>query len=204
VNALAGSLALRNRNIVGENRDAAVGLLDRETPEDWLRERTMRVAIREQLADRGTKSIVIFRIGVEWLGLATDVFQEVAEECTIHTLPHRRSGILGGLVSVRGELLLCVNLGALLGVDPAPETTGAGKKTPHLLVCNRKGDRLSFIVNEVFGIHRYNPAELRAAPVTLAKAATGAWTFGMLPWNGRTVGCLDDELVFYALNKGLA
>ena len=188
---------------MGENRDAAIGFLDRETPEDWLRERTMRVAIREQLADRGTKSLVIFRIGVEWLGLATDVFQEVAEECTIHTLPHRRNGILSGLVSVRGELVLCVDLGTLLGVDPAPETTGAGKKKPHLLVCNRKGDRLSFIVNEVFGIHRYNPADLRAAPVTLTKVAAGAWNVGMLPWNGRTVGCLDDELVFYALNKGL-
>ena len=189
---------------MGENRDATIGLLDREAPEDWLREWTKRVAIKEELADRGTKSIVIFRIGVEWLGLATDVFQEVAEECTIHTLPHRRSGILGGLVSVRGELLLCVDLGTLLGIDPAPEMARAGKKKPHLLVCNRKGDRLSFIVNEVFGIHRYNPADLRAAPVTLAKAATGAWTVGMLPWNGRTVGCLDDELVFYALNKGLA
>ena len=129
VNALAESLCVRNRNIVGEqNQDAAIGLLDREMPEDWLRERTMRVAIREQLADRGTKSIVIFRIGVEWLGLATDVFQEVAEECTIHTLPHRRSGILSGLVSVRGELLLCVALGTLLGIEPASESTGAREK----------------------------------------------------------------------------
>jgi chemotaxis-related protein WspD len=34
-------------------------------------------------------------------------------------------------------------------------------------------------------------------------AAAGTYTLGMLPWNDRTVGCLDDELLFYALNKGL-
>jgi chemotaxis-related protein WspD len=71
-------------------------------------------------------------------------------------------------------------------------------------VCNRKGDRLAFSVSEIFGTHRYNPAELRSVPATLANAAAGAYTVGMLPWNGKTVGCLNDELVFYALNKGLA
>ena len=97
-----------------DQRDAAIRLLDREVPEDSLRERTAYVALPESVIDRGTKSIVIFRIGVEWLGLATDVFQEVAEECTVHTLPHRRGGIVAGLVNIRGELLLCVALETLL------------------------------------------------------------------------------------------
>jgi chemotaxis-related protein WspD len=191
---------------VTEKRDRAIGLLDRDVPEDSLREQTAHVAARERLINRGTKSIVIFRIGVEWLGLATDVFQEVAEECQVHTLPHRRDGILSGLVNVRGELLLCVALGTLLGLEPSLERTETERKMlrPHLLVCNRKGDRLAFSVAEIFGIHRFNPENLRDVPATLAKAAAGAWTVGMLPWNGRTVGCLNDELVFYALNKGLA
>jgi chemotaxis-related protein WspD len=191
---------------VTDQRDAAIRLLDREVPEDSLRERTAYVALRESVIDRGTKSIVIFRIGVEWLGLATDVFQEVAEECTVHTLPHRRGGIVAGLVNIRGELLLCVALETLLGLEPIPEVQGTekAKLRSHLLVCNRKGDRLAFSVSEIFGIHRYKPADLRSVPATLANAAAGAYTVGMLSWNGRTVGCLDDELVFYALNKGLA
>jgi len=191
---------------VTEKRDLATGLLDREVPEDSLRERTTQVATPERLINRGTKSVVIFRIGVEWLGLATNVFQEVAEDSQVHTLPHRRKGLLSGLVNVRGELLLCVALGTLLGLEPAPERTETERKRlrPHLLVCNRKGDRLAFSVAEIFGVHRYNPEDLRAVPSTLAKAAASAWTVGMLPWNGRTVGCLDDELIFYALNKGLA
>jgi chemotaxis-related protein WspD len=188
-----------------EEPDAAIGLLDREVTEESLREQTAHIAVPGRKIDRGMKSIVIFRIGVEWLGLATEVFQEVAEECTVHTLPHRRRGILGGLVNVRGELLLCVALEILLGIEPAPKVMADGRKgfRPHLLVCNRKGDRLAFRVSEIFGVHRYNPDDLRAVPATLAKSTAGAWTVGMLPWNGRTVGCLDDELVFYALNKGL-
>jgi len=52
-------------------------------------------------------------------------------------------------------------------------------------------------------VQRYDPRDLRQVPATLAKAAQGAYTVGILPWKGRTVGCLDDELLFYALNKGL-
>jgi chemotaxis-related protein WspD len=72
------------------------------------------------------------------------------------------------------------------------------------LICNRKGDRLAFRTDNVYGVYRYHPGQLRDVPATLAMAAAGTYTLGMLPWNDRTVGCLDDELLFYALNKGLA
>ena len=32
----------------------------------------------------------------------------------------------------------------------------------------------------------------------------GAYMAGLLPWRDSTVGCLDDELLFYALNKDLS
>jgi chemotaxis-related protein WspD len=186
--------------------NSAARLLDREPHDDTLREQTAQAASGRRAIDRGTKSIVIFRIGGEWLALPTDVFQEVAEKCTVHTLPHRRGGILGGLVNVRGELLLCVALEVLLGLEKAPaaQERAQGAIHPLLLVCNRKGDRLAFPVNEVFGVHRYSHTDLRDVPATLANAAAGAYTVGLAPWKGRTVGCLDSELVFYGLNKGLA
>jgi chemotaxis-related protein WspD len=62
---------------------------------------------------------------------------------------------------------------------------------------------LVFPVNEVHGVHRYHPKELREVPVTLAKAGAGAYIVGVLPWEGKTVGCMDDELLFYAVDKGL-
>ena len=117
-------------------------------------------------------------------------------------LPHHRGGILSGVVNVRGELLLCVSLEALLGLETAAAAK-KGSSLGRLLICNPRGGRLAFPVSEVHGVHRYRPGDLRDAPATLAKAA-GIYITGVLPWKDKTVGCLDDELLFYALNKGLA
>ena len=68
----------------------------------------------------GKQSIVIFRIGPEWLALPTRVFQEIAERRTVHSLPHRQHGVVLGLINIRGELLICVSLGQLLGLEQVP------------------------------------------------------------------------------------
>lgn len=178
-------------------------LLDREPPEDYLRESTARIAAPERKEEVGTHSVLVFRIGVEWLALPTEIFQEVAEDCAIHTVPHRRNGILLGLVNIRGELLPCASLGTVLGLDQLPAITLDERKRrihSRLLVTSGEGNQLAFPVDEVAGVLRYEPRRLTAVPDTLARAAS-PFTKGMLPWNGRAVGCLDDELLFYKLNK---
>jgi chemotaxis-related protein WspD len=129
------------------------------------------------------------------------VFQEVSEQCTIRTLPHRRGGTLSGLVNIRGELVLCVSLEALLGLEKVAEKTGTSLR--RLLICSPPAGRLAFPVSEVHGVHHCHPGDLRSAPATLGRAA-GVYIVGVLPWKDKTVGCLDDELLFYALDKGLA
>jgi chemotaxis-related protein WspD len=187
--------------LVIQQRASLSRLLDREVSEDYLREWTAHAASEKNVVAVGTKSVVIFRIGSEWLALPTTSFQEVGEQCTLHTLPQHRGGILSGLVTVRGELLLCVSLEALLGLEKPVKVEGG--PLGRLLICNPRGGRLAFPVSEVYGVHRYHPADMREAPVTLAKAA-GIYIVSVLPWKDRTVGCLDDELLFYALDKGLA
>ena len=180
--------------------------LDRDVSEEYLREWTAQVAAEKKVAEVGAKSAVIFRIATEWLALPTAVFQEVGDPCTVHTLPHHRGGIVSGLVNVRGELWVSVSLEALLGLRNAAEVPEPGKLNCYgrLLICNHRGGRLVFRVSEVGGVRRYHPRDLRDVPATLAKAAAGIYIVGVLPWEDRTVGCLDDELLFYALDKGLA
>jgi chemotaxis-related protein WspD len=149
---------------------------------------------------------VVFRIGLEWLALPTGIFQEIAEHCTLHAVPQRRGGVLAGLVSVRGDLLLCASLAVLLGLEPAAVFIPRERNRPvipRLLVANRGGNRLAFPVDEVHSVVRYHPRELKPAPATLAHAAA-PFTIGMLPWRDRTVGCLDDELLFYKLDRSFA
>jgi chemotaxis-related protein WspD len=184
---------------------ASVLLLDRALPPDALREWTERVAAENRTAEPGTEAVIIFRIGGEWLALPVRAFQEVAEPCPIHTLPHRRQGALLGLVNVRGELLICAALEGVLGLE---KTAIANEEQPgatggRLLVLQRDGNRLACPVDEIDGVHRYHPRELNEVPATVTRAAA-TYTVGILPWQGKTVGCLDDELLFYSLNQSLA
>lgn len=189
-----------------ENHIFAARLLDREVSEESLRESTAHVAATKNIIELGTKSVVIFRIATEWLALPTDVVHQIGEPCTLRKLPDHRGGILKGLVNVRGDLLLCVALEVILGLDKSAMGPEISKSTAvhRLMICKRQNERLAFQVTEVYGLHRYHPRDLRGAPATLAKAARGVYTLGVFTWKDKIVGCLDDELLFYTLNKGLA
>ena len=66
--------------------------------------------------DIKTRSILVFRLGEEWLGLASRCLSEVAPAQTIHSLPHQRSRALLGVANVRGALVACISLVELLGL----------------------------------------------------------------------------------------
>lgn len=181
---------------------AGIQMLDRALAPDYLEEWTELLARPKRARITGTKSVVIFRIGAEWLSLPAQVFQEVGERRVCHSLPHRDRKILLGLVNIRGELLVCASLGELLGLE---SQSAKPKEKQHLvyerlLVVAREGHRLVFPVHEVYGIHRYHPTELKEVPATVSQA-TAKYSRGVLTWQDKSVGCLDDELVFYTLNR---
>src|SRR5688500_13912820 len=136
-------------------------LLNRLAPEDYRREWTERIAGRKTKAAPHTHSAGIFRVGPEWLALPARVFQEGAERCMVHTIPHRRNDVLAGLVNIRGELLLCASLGALLGIAGAtPIEEKSRPAAVRILVTNRDGNRLALPVDEVHSVTRYDEAAL--------------------------------------------
>ena len=184
-------------------------LLNRVPPEGYLEEWTGRIA-QPQAADlAGTKSIVIFRIGEEWLALPTGVFLEVAELRPVHTVPHREDNVVKGLVNIRGELLICISLSGLLGFEAVEQSAEKPKQRAaqrRMLVVAHSSDRAVFAVDEVHVGRRYHPDELKPVPATLALATgvNAAYTIGILPWDERNVGVLDDELLFYTISRNLA
>ena len=184
---------------------AAARLLDSDLPAGHLDEWTGHFSGEQKTEEAGTHSIVIFRIGAEWLGLPTAVFNEVATLRAVHSLPHRRDGIVLGLANVRGTLLVCVSLGDVLGLEKntLPKKDKAQAQHRRLLVISREGSRLVFPVDEIHGIHRCQPSELKEVPATVAKA-TATYTKSVLAWRDKTVGCLDDQLLFYTLNRSLS
>jgi chemotaxis-related protein WspD len=181
---------------------AGASLLDQDLPADYRRDWTEHFSREKSHAPPGKHSVVIFRISSEWLSLPTVAFQEVAERRTMHSLPHRRTGVALGLINVRGELLVCVSIGKLLGIDPVAGNDRPGLVHQRLVVAEWQGHVLAYPVDEIYGIHRYQPDELKPLPATVAGTRSN-FTRGVLDWEGRLVGCLDAELVFATLNRSL-
>jgi chemotaxis-related protein WspD len=182
--------------------NAAVQLLDRPLLPQSRREWTEYFAQPKQLPAPVKASVLVFRIHAEWLALPTPTFQEVTECRLVHSLPHRRKGIVLGLVNIRGELLICVSLGHLLGLE-RPTSGRAPRRTyDRLLVTNWDGNRLVFPADEVGGIHRFQLSELKELPATLAKS-NPSYTQGLLMWQGKAVGFLDADRLFSSLNRSL-
>lgn len=179
---------------------AGLRLLDRPLAVGYRRESSQHVAQAKQRARPANTSVVVFRLGAEWLALDTRVFQEVAERRPVHSLPHRRQGVTLGLVNVRGELLICVSLGRLLRLPDGPSRFGIGTR---LAVVRADAGPFAFPVDEVAGTHRFNRADLQQPPATLAKS-TRSFCSGLFFWQGRTVGFLDWETLLFNLNRSLS
>ena len=181
---------------------AASQMLNRPLPEQALAESTKRFSTPRPYTEQPRDSVVLFRIGTEWLALPTRAFQEIAERRPIHSLPHRSEGVVLGLANVRGELLVCASLGRLLGL-PEAQATAARGRYDRLMVLDWDGQRFGFPVEEVQGPQRFNPAELKPVPATLA-GGEPVFTSGMLEWQQHAVGLLDPDLVVSALNRKLS
>lgn len=184
---------------------AAVDLLDTDLPADHLTRWTPHVAQEKALIELDRHSVVVFRIGDEWLALPTILFKEIASIGVIHSVPHQHNGVVLGLTNIRGELLVCISLRELLGQQQATEH----KRDKHhvvdgrFMVMQREGGRVVFPVDEVHGVSHFNPHDQSPVPATLAKA-TATYTRALLPWQQKSVGLLDDQLLFYTINRSFA
>jgi len=196
---------------------AALALLSRAPPDGYLDEWTGHVARGSTLSAASlgitgagpaeaaaARSVMIFRIAGEWLALPTGVLEEVTEIRPVHSLPHRRSGVVLGVTSIHGGLLICVSLSVLLGLTAeAQQQDRRGQTKRRMMVIGRESGRFVFPADEVHGVQRYRADDLRAAPATVARAAS-RYTRHVLPWQERSVGYLDADLLFDGLNRSVA
>jgi chemotaxis-related protein WspD len=185
--------------------EGALAVLDGDAPADYRQEWTNHVARAKRGADGETQTVVVFRIGPEWLALPMRAVTEVADLRPIHSLPHRRSDVVLGLANVRGELLVCVSLGQVLGLEQPAEANREIRRGAHprLLVIRHDNVRSACPVDEVHGVHRVRSREMKDVPTTVARA-TATYSKAVLSWKGVSVGLLDDELLCYTLQRSVA
>jgi chemotaxis-related protein WspD len=171
-------------------------LMDRVPPQGYRDEWTTLLSHEKPRLARD-HSVIVFRIGEEWLALDTLLFVEVARWKQPHRIAHRAHGVLAGLVNIRGQLQLCAHLGTLLRIGPRNEPP----PTARILVIARHDATWALIADEVHGVHFFSRDAVEPAP---AAVGDGSHLRGVLRWNDKGVGYLDGDALFAALAKAVA
>ncbi|GLH18720.1 chemotaxis protein CheW [Pseudomonas atacamensis] len=177
---------------------AATRLLDRYSLQQDQRE----AVVSKVEIDVKTRSLLMFRLGEEWLGLATRTLVEVAPLQAIHSLPHQRSRALLGVANVRGALVACLSLVELLDLDGSVAPVSGGRVMPRMLIIAAHGGPVVVPVDEVDGIHAIDERILDAASQSGAQASA-KYTRGVLQYRGRSLRWLDEEQLLTAVTRSL-
>jgi chemotaxis-related protein WspD len=149
----------------------------------------------------GSSRVVIFRLGLEYMALPAASIDEVTYASPVHTLPHRKSRLPVGLVNIRGELLLFVELAALLGIELSGRSSEKKESQEHHIVFGHAGSRFVFCTDEICNVVSHSPEDLDPVPTTLPSAS---FTTGVLRNAGRVIACLGPERLVGALNREVA
>jgi len=102
----------------------------------------------------------------------------------IHSLPHRRDGVvLGGDERAR-RLLVCISLAVILGSTARPEAgrsaIGAARRGTAPIGSTGHAGAVVFPVDEVQGMERFRTQDLKDVPATLTQAQA-AYTRALVP-----------------------
>jgi chemotaxis-related protein WspD len=149
-------------------------------------------------------SVVIFRAGGAWLALPSISVREIIGPRPVHSLPHRRGGAVLGLVNIRGELLVCLALPVVLGLDlPGEDESRPGQAPSRMLVTQQNNARIVYPVEEVAAVQRFQPQDCAPAPALVTKAPAN-FTKAVLNWRGTPVSLLDEQQLLTTVNRSLA
>ena len=184
---------------------AALRLLNRDPNPEYIADWTKLLAQQKLDEDKEGTSVIIFRLGGEWLAIGTRVFLEVSQLRKIHTVPHRTSETLMGIVNLQGQITLCINMHNFLSIENGNDVMGPPKQHSgfkRMLAIQKDQDLWIFSVDEVYGIFHTDEKKLENTPVTVMKS-THNFLKGIICWHGKNVGYLDEDLLFYSLRRSI-
>jgi chemotaxis-related protein WspD len=177
-------------------------LLDGAPPAGYHEEWARRLAADADSARRTDRSVLVFRMGGEWLALETRYFVETTGPRTVRRVPHGRSAVLTGLVNIRGRLELCVSLDGVLHIERAGPPLNPASAA-RLLVVEHDKKAWVFPTDEVHGVRHFSARDLLPAPATVARSPN-PHIKGLFQWGDHKVGYVDAEKLFATLEASIA
>jgi chemotaxis-related protein WspD len=183
---------------------AADVLLSRAPPKDYISEWTHLLKQQKpEEKDEQSTSVMIFRLNAEWFAMPTKIFRLVTEIRPIHHLPHRITPTVQGIVNIRGQARLCVSLKYIFGIDTEQNKESYSRFSyPRMLMMEKDGVFFVFEVDEVFGIFICDENRVENVPVNVTKSSTN-YLKGIFKWENKSVGYIDQELLFYSLQRSM-
>jgi chemotaxis-related protein WspD len=169
--------------LVSDPRHAILRLLDRPLGPKDVQQATERVAQPLVPPDRDLASLLLMRLGPEFLALPSIDILRVARTVPVRRIPHRTNAVVLGLCNLDGELLLCGGLPTLLDVprDTSPAGEEENEDSPHrLVVIGSESGRWAVEVDEVLGVRSIESASCLPPPATL-QGAVGQYTKAIFP-----------------------
>lgn len=170
---------------------AGRSLLNRESPDGYGDDWADILASEKKSESKNLQSAVVFRLGGEWMSLPVSVINEITLLRNIYDIPHNRNKKIRGMVNIRGELVICMSLGNLLGVEkPDDDFIGNEHSINRLITIREENGSIVFPVSEIDGIIHYEKDELATAPDTI-RNSTKNLIKGVTVVNDKNVGCID-------------
>ena len=186
---LAEVIHCRNCSVYWE---AGRQVFENRIPDGYIEQWTQVISGKLQPVSKTSQSIIYFRIGDEWFSLSTRNFIEVSQVKSVHKIPHQSRSLILGVINISGSVRLCFSLAFLLGVGKTddselPDQRGVYKR---YLVMQINNKDYVFPVDEVGGVHRYDPEDLKQVPVTIEEEKAQL-LLGVLDIDGRNVACIE-------------
>jgi len=183
--------------------NAGRSLLNRKTPEGYDEEWADVLASEKTAKSKNSISAVAFRLGAEWLSLPVNMINEITLLRNIYDIPHNKNKKIRGMVNIRGELIVCMSLGYLLGVEK-PENDLIDEERPinRLIMIKETNGNIVFPVSEIDGIIHYDADKLASVPDTI-KNSKLHFINGVTTLKSKTIGCIDHSALLDSIARTL-
>lgn len=170
-------------------------VFERQPPAGYVVQWQNEIRHQQNLTDKGIASGMMFRIMDEWYTISSDSIVEIADQRTIHRVPHNTNKYITGIVNIGGEVNICFSLAKLLGSGDAGEENNVYHR---LIVIKSDDQRFIFPVSEVLGIMKYKEDTIIPPPSTLDKVRK-TYVRGVYKYKDIQVGILDIDTICRAL-----
>jgi len=153
-------------------KQAGRKIFNKETPQEFIKEWTEIYSKAKNKEDTEKIALVIFRISEEWFAIEAKLFIEALTNRIIHPIPERTNKYFYGILNFNGELLLCIAINNILGIEFLDKDYNFGR----YLLINLDDSRYCFPVDEFLPVKSISIKELKEVPFNTKKYTNSVTT----------------------------